>query len=387
MSEKTYDFVVIGGGILGTFHACHAARLGLSVLLLEKDYRPVQATVRNFGQVVPSGMAGKWFDYGLRSLHFYKEMQASFDLSARANGSVYIASDEDEARLLHEVKASFDARGYASEQLTKGETLRRYPSIRPEYAREALFFPEEISVEPHLLINRIHAYLRERYPNLTQRFGTAAVGCEPAGAGARVTLAGGERISVGKVLVCGGGEFGLLFPEVFRTSGIIVSKLQMMRIAAPAGLSLPGNILTGLTIRRYESFETCPSYPSLQTPEHLRELKEQGIHILFKQATDGSIILGDSHSYAGIGEVENLGFQSDAYINELMFREAERIVGFPVRNLIECWSGYYPQHADGIFEYDVDSHIHIRTAIGGKGMTASGGYGEEVVRGWFGGES
>lgn len=382
MSEKTYDLVVVGGGILGTFHAYHAARRGAAVLLLEKDYRPVQATVRNFGQVVPSGMAGRWFDYGLRSLHFYKEIQAEFDLSARANGSVYIASDDHETQLLHEVKASFDARGYASEQLTKEEIRNRYPSVRPEYAREALFFPEEISVEPHLLINRMHEYLRSRYPNLTLRFGTAAVGCERTGPVVQVTLAGGERISAGRVLVSGGGEFGLLFPELFRQSGIIVSKLQMMRIAAPAGLSLPGNILTGLTIRRYESFEACPSFNATPTPEHLKELKAQGIHILFKQALDGSLILGDSHSYAAIGEVENLGFQSEAHINELMFREAERIVQFPVRNLIECWSGYYPQHADGIFEHDVDDLIHIRTAIGGKGMTASGGYAEEVVRGW-----
>jgi glycine/D-amino acid oxidase-like deaminating enzyme len=61
------DLIVVGGGILGTFHAWHAAALGKKVLLIEKDQYPVNATVRNFGQVVPSGMAADWFQYGVHA--------------------------------------------------------------------------------------------------------------------------------------------------------------------------------------------------------------------------------------------------------------------------------------------------------------------------------
>ncbi len=62
--ENTYDLIVVGAGALGAFHAYFARRRGLKVLLLEKDAQPREATVRNFGQIIPSGMAeGEWFDY------------------------------------------------------------------------------------------------------------------------------------------------------------------------------------------------------------------------------------------------------------------------------------------------------------------------------------
>ncbi len=96
MKGPHYDLIVVGAGILGTFHAYHAARMGKKVLLTEKDQYPVNATVRNFGQVVPSGMSGKWLDYGRRSTEIYKSIQQEFDISVRQNGSVYIASDEEE---------------------------------------------------------------------------------------------------------------------------------------------------------------------------------------------------------------------------------------------------------------------------------------------------
>ena len=75
-----YDLIIVGAGTLGTFHAYHAAKRGKRVLLLEKDSRPVGSTVRNFGQVVPSGLAGRWFDYGRRSLEIYREIQAQTDI-------------------------------------------------------------------------------------------------------------------------------------------------------------------------------------------------------------------------------------------------------------------------------------------------------------------
>ena len=63
-----YDLIIVGAGILGTAHAYHAANKGLKVLILEKDNFPVGSTVRNFGQVVPSGMAGSWFDQDRKSV-------------------------------------------------------------------------------------------------------------------------------------------------------------------------------------------------------------------------------------------------------------------------------------------------------------------------------
>ena len=67
MTDK-YDVIIVGGGILGTFHAYHAHKKGLKVAILEKDKQPQGATVRNFGQVVPSGMNTKWQTFGRENL-------------------------------------------------------------------------------------------------------------------------------------------------------------------------------------------------------------------------------------------------------------------------------------------------------------------------------
>jgi FAD dependent oxidoreductase TIGR03364 len=197
----------------------------------------------------------------------------------------------------------------------------------------------------------------------------------------RATLNNGQQVSAARLLVCSGHEVRLLFPEILAKANLVVSKLQMLKVAPVAGLDLPGNILTGLTIRRYEAFEECPSFASLETPEPLAELKKWGIHILFKQALDGSIIVGDSHEYAPATEAEDLGFHTQEYINQLMLTEAQRIVQFPLV-VQQVWSGFYSQTKAEIFEHNVTDTIRIITGIGGKGMTSSAGYAEESIRQW-----
>jgi glycine/D-amino acid oxidase-like deaminating enzyme len=79
--KPMYDLIVVGSGILGTFHAYHALKKGLRVAIIEKDKMPQGATIQNFGQVVPSGMDTKWQAYGRESLTIYKEIQSQFDIS------------------------------------------------------------------------------------------------------------------------------------------------------------------------------------------------------------------------------------------------------------------------------------------------------------------
>ncbi|AOM76264.1 TIGR03364 family FAD-dependent oxidoreductase [Pedobacter steynii] len=382
MSTKHYDLIVIGGGILGTFHAYHALKSGKTVLQLEKDNYPVGATVRNFGQVVPSGMSGVWFDYGVRGLEIYQEIQQEFDISVRKNGSVYLASDEEEQNLIHELKAHYDTLGYTQEILGKEQILTRYPAIKGTYAKEALFFEQEVSVEPALMIYRLQEFMQGKFKGYTLLTNSPVIDCAASGQGVEIRLSGGRIYSADKAVLCNGYEFKLLFPELFASSGQVVSKLQMMRTVPMPEVALEGNILTGLTIRRYESFEEyCPSFKNLTIPEHYRELKEWGIHLLFKKAVDGSFIIGDSHEYAAANHFDDLGFNVKQHINELMLKEGERIVNFNLRDMGTTWAGFYPQHpTERILEYDIDNCIHIRTCIGGKGMTASAGYTEASMK-------
>lgn len=377
-----YDLIIVGAGILGATHAYHAAQMGLRVLLLEKDNRPVGATVRNFGQIVPSGLAGRWFDHGRRTLELYRDWQTQTDLSLRQNGSVYVASDEAEWQLANELFDRRRTQHYPCELLSAAQTLARFPALQPDYVRGALWFPDEMSAEPDQFIHRFIDFLVARH-GVSYRPNAAIIDVQSNYGGAILTLAGGERLTAGRVLICGGHEFRLLFPALLADSQLVVSKLQMLQTVPMPQVSLPGNILTGLTIRRYESFAECPSYNNLTTPPHLAELKQWGIHILFKQALDGSFIIGDTHEYAPAARLDDLGYDTKDHLNHLMLTEARRIVRFPPEPIQRTWAGYYAQTRNEIFEHDVDAHIRIVTGIGGKGMSSGAGYAEASMRAWW----
>ena len=333
--------------------------------------------------MVPSGLGGRWQEYGRRSVEIYKEIQQEFDITVRAQGSVYVASDEEEWQIAQEAAELFAGKDLPNELLSAPQTLSRFPYLRESYTKGSIFFPEDLSVEPDKMVHRLIDYGVQKY-DISYWPDTAVLACETKGDLIEIRTAPGLTLQAERALICCGSEFRILYPDLFATSGLIVSKLQMLQTYPLPHTNLAANVLTGLTLRRYEAFEECPSFASLTVPSHYTELKNWGIHILFKQATDGSIIIGDSHEYAPAGQISDLGFDCKDHIDELILTEAERIVQFPVRGIARRWAGYYAQHPDEVFEYEVAPRLNIITGVGGKGMTSSLGFAEENVKGWFG---
>lgn len=377
---KKYDLIVVGAGNLGTFHAFHALQMGKSVLMLEKDSEPMEATVRNFGQVVPSGQAlDTWFEYGRKSLKIYKSIQDKFDISARQNGSYYFASDDDEAKLLEEARALFKMRDYPSELLNRKSCFERVPALNNSYYKQGLFFPEEFSVEPRTMVHRVRQLLESDY-HLDFVNNTTVVDCWVKNGLCEVKTSKGTTFWSDKVAICNGRDFKALYPSVFEESGMKVSKLNMMSTYPIKEVALKGNILSGLSIRRYDSFKSCSSYTTISQPEWQKPYNQWGIHLLFKQALNGSIIIGDSHEYAGVLESASLDFGINMSINDLILKEAKRILNLPNWGIQNYWAGYYSQTEDGgVFEYEIDDKIFIATGIGGKGMTTSPGYAQKRI--------
>jgi FAD dependent oxidoreductase TIGR03364 len=377
---KKYDFIVVGGGVLGTFHAYHAALMGYKVALLERSPSPVGSSVQNFGQVVPSGMNLKWQQYGRKSLEIYQRIQQEFDISLRQNGTVYLASDEAEMTLLEELAAINQANDYPSELLSAAQCLARYEGLKSSYCRGGLFFPEEITLEPRVAISRIQHYLVEKklldyYPN------SLVSSIEPTRDECVLSTSDGRVYGAQQVLVCSGYEFQILYPQIYAQSDLVLVKLQMLQTAPQPTQRIAGSILTGLSIRRYESFSECPSYQAMKAQEDPDSLaKRWGVHILFKQAVDGSIIIGDTHEYAEINAGQHHDFRQKAALNQFMMEEALKIFDLQDARIQESWIGTYTQckHSD-IYKHSIENRIHLLTGIGGKGMTASAGYAAENI--------
>ncbi|MDP2541943.1 TIGR03364 family FAD-dependent oxidoreductase [Tenacibaculum discolor] len=383
MNHK-YDLIVVGGGVLGTFHAYHAAKKGLSVAILEKDNKPQGATVRNFGQVVPSGMNQKWQNYGRESLTIYKSIQEQFDVSIRQNGTVYIASNEEEVQLIEELYQINKNNSYTSQLLTKKQCLDKYASLRSDYCKAGLFFPEEVTVEPRVMILRLHEFMKKEL-NVTIRYNTNVIATNNVNGGVSVLTSNSEELLASKVIICNGSDFKTLYPSIYNESDLIVSKLQMMQTKPQKNYQLDGSILTGLTIRRYEAFEECASWNTIKAKENPNSFeKKYGVHLLFKQATDGSVILGDSHEYATAKNIDDLGFDLNEDIDNFMIQEAKKIIDLPTYEIQHRWAGFYSQcKTKDLFEHSVGENIHIVTGIGGKGMTGSAGFSKESINKLF----
>ena len=103
--------VVVGGGVLGTMHAVSARRRGLDVLHIEREPEPRGASVRNFGLIWVSGRApGPELSLALRARAGWEELAAEVPGTGfRPNGSLTLAGDEAELRLLKEAAALPDA--------------------------------------------------------------------------------------------------------------------------------------------------------------------------------------------------------------------------------------------------------------------------------------
>lgn len=377
MNHNTYDLVIIGAGILGTFHAYHALKKGLTVALIEKNVKPQGATVRNFGQVVPSGMNLKWQIIGRKSLEIYKEINKQIDITIRQTGSIYLASNPEEVQLIEELADINITNGYKSYLLTTNQCIDKCPGLNPNYAKAGLFFPEEMNVDPSIMIHKIHTLLVKKY-GLHFFSNKTIINIEEKAKTAVAFASNGDAFSASKIIICNGSDFKALYPEVFKNSNLEVTKLQMLRTKPQKNYILAPSVLTGWTIRRYEAFTECPSFKAIKAKENKTDFQNKyGIHILFKQVNNGGIILGDSHEYQDAKNADLLGFNRKEEIDNFIISESKKIINLPSYTIDSRWVGQYSQCKNSaIFEYQINKNTHIVTGIGGKGMTGSPGFSE-----------
>jgi FAD dependent oxidoreductase TIGR03364 len=185
---------------------------------------------------------------------------------------------------------------------------------------------------------------------------------------------------VGQTYVCTGAELRLLYPEVFRASGVTNCKLQMWRTRPQAGgWRLGASLCGGLTLLHYPAFAACPSLATLRAgferthAEHL----ENGIHVLVSQNSAGEVVLGDTHHY---------GLTHDPFLHERLDRLVrdylDTFAEVPEVAASERWFGLYAKLAGATeFIAHPEPGVTIVNALGGNGMTLSFGLAEEIAAG------
>ncbi len=374
--QSKYDVIVIGSGVLGAFHACFSMQRGFKTLLIERNIVPQQASVRNFGLIIPSAMpAGIWHERALASCEIYSELADLLGVPLRRMGTQYLAHTEEEANFLREMaRAQFDIRN-PSEFFNAEQTVRSSCCLSPEFCKGSLYFPQDLQLDPgpffRALINWFDSASDCDYlPK------TTAISIDEHASYSRIKTADGRQFDARQVIVCSGADLQTLFPEIYAESNLHYCKLQMLKLANPENRTLGSAIASPIALTRYPAFLNAQYSQGVSLVPPDQELRDRGIQIWFTQNQNNEFILGDSHEY------------SDEPPTEFLSAEIESLIVNYARNMFvnldfrvtDRWCGIYTEEKSaGLFQHSPSERIHLVTGIGSKGMTAGPGLAKEHI--------
>jgi FAD dependent oxidoreductase TIGR03364 len=373
--DRHYDVVVIGGGIIGLAQAWMASERGLKVLLLERDSKACGASVRNFGMIWPIGQpAGRPHEIALRSRERWMQLAASGVVELENCGSIHAAHNEDEWDVLQEFAA---LQTHPVQLITGTEVTRRQPVVNPTGLYGGLYSDTEIRVDPRVASAKIGAWL-DSQPQVTCRYDTPVIRVDYPS----VYTGEGEEWTADHIVICSGSDLKTLYGDVFRSSGLRLCKLQMLKTQPLNNIQAnTPHLASGLTLRHYTSFSGCRSLERVKhrIKTESPELDHFGIHVMASVFPSGEIILGDSHEYD-----EAITPFDRSEIDQLMIRELRKLICLPDWTMAEHWHGIYAKHPDLlIFETLIDEGVHVFVGPGGAGMTMSFGLADDAWDRWL----
>ncbi len=373
--DRHYDVVVIGGGIIGLAQAWMASERGLKVLLLERDSKACGASVRNFGMIWPIGQpAGRPHEIALRSRERWMQLAASGVVELENCGSIHAAHNEDEWDVLQEFAA---LQTHPVQLITGTEVTRRQPVVNPTGLYGGLYSDTEIRVDPRVASAKIGAWL-DSQPQVTCRYDTPVIRVDYPS----VCTGEGEEWTADHIVICSGSDLKTLYGDVFRSSGLRLCKLQMLKTQPLNNIQAnTPHLASGLTLRHYTSFSGCRSLERVKhrIKTESPELDHFGIHVMASVFPSGEIILGDSHEYD-----EAITPFDRSEIDQLMIRELRKLICLPDWTMAEHWHGIYAKHPDLlIFETLIDEGVHVFVGPGGAGMTMSFGLADDAWDRWL----
>lgn len=365
---ETCDIAVVGRGIVGLAHAYSAARAGARVIVIDREPVARGASVRNFGFATVTGQArGEMWRLARLTRDIWAQVAPAAGIAIDQRGMLQLAQRPEAVAVLDAFCAT--EMGDGCELLTPGEAKRRFDLDGFGDLAAVLASPHELRVEPRLALPALAEHLHREHA-VAFHHGTV-IECVTGGL---VTSTG--TIIANRIFVCPGDDLTGLFPEVMARHRVTRCKLQMLRLAR-SGRTLPGAIMSDLSLVRYDGFAALEA----ARPLHERLLAEHGalldagVHLIVVQSADGSLVVGDSHEYDAAPDPWQRRAIDDLILTA--FREA--VPGYET-TIEEHWTGTYAWSPDHPwFTEEVADGVHLTVVTGGAGMSIGFAIGEQVV--------
>ncbi|OON78034.1 TIGR03364 family FAD-dependent oxidoreductase [Streptomyces tsukubensis] len=364
---ESSDLVIVGAGIVGLAHAYEALRRGLTVTVVERDRRPVGASVRNFGHCCVTAQHGELLALAHRSREGWLRAAADAGLWAEEAGALVVARSATELAVLEELR---DVRGPDTVRLRTGAEVARTLGREsapggPDGVVGGAFLPEDLRVDPRAAAPGLARWTQTR-PGGRILWGTSVTGVESGTVHTTRGPVRGERI-----LVCVGHDLDRLFPGAAEEHGILRCSLNMARVVAPARFRTHAAVLTGTSMLRYDGFTATTAAGPLaaEITAHSPELTAIGANVMFTRLPDGTVLVGDSHAYD-----ETAAPFVDEHTSELLLEAVGEVLGAGPLKVVERWQGVYASSPSGpLLVRDLAPGVRALSVTSGIGMTLSFG--------------
>jgi glycine oxidase len=196
---KTWDVVIVGGGIIGLSLARSLRKHGASVLVVEKGEPGREASWAAGGMLAPIDPHSPPLvqRFGLFSAGLYREFvqeiadESRMKVDFRHHGTIVFVPPD---------RASEAARVPGLRPLAQDELARLEPAL--ETGGAAAFFLQEASVDPRELMAALLAAARHRGVEVAH--GEAATGIEVEGGRATAVTAANTKFAAGAIVNCAG---------------------------------------------------------------------------------------------------------------------------------------------------------------------------------------
>ena len=360
------DILVIGAGVVGLACAYEAVERGLSVIVVERDDRAVGASIRNFGHACVTAQSGKALEYGRVARTTWLRLAEEAKFWARRTGTLMVARSEEELAVLEEFAG---LRGDEARMVTPAEVAEHAP-FGPGVVGGA-WLPQDLRVDPRESIPKIAEYLAGR--GVRFLWSTTAHEVAPG----RVATSRGV-LRAGQIIVATGHDVDRHFPGLAAEHGVRRCALRMLRVDNPVGRPIEPAVQTGLSMLRYGGFAECPSLPALRDrlTRETPDLVAIGLNLMFTQRPDGTLTIGDTHSYA----TTLLPFE-DEELDAAVLRETAKLLGVAGLTVRERWRGVYASAPEPFLSATPVEGVHVAAVTAGVGMTTAFGFAREIVEG------
>jgi FAD dependent oxidoreductase TIGR03364 len=354
--------VVVGAGIIGTWHALELLDAGFAVEHLEADQAATGASVRNFGLVWVSGRrSGHELDVARRARARWEEIGGQVPgVGFRPSGSLTVATTATERAVMAAFARLPDAAARCIRFLEPADVRACNGAVSGEVTG-ALHCELDAVVEPRLAAAALRAHLAARAPG-RYRFHPARRVTETAPRAVIDTA--GTRWEGDLVVIATGAAYDHL-----AAAAPLAARLRRVRLQMFETDPFPGRLTTSVadadSLRYYPAYEPAPRHELGQQNEVGRA---HHLQLLLVQRLDGGLTIGDTHAY---GEPFDFALCEEP-TTELLTR-ARGILGTELPSVRRRWEGVYAECTDGAvcLREEIDVGVWLVTGPGGRGMTCS----------------